>query len=89
LKKAGSLQPARCRTFFAACGGTGFCRFGSSAEPRISNDFCFEQPGVLKVHDAGDSGRYQFEFEGDDPAQTALLQRLISAGFPVLEFSAS
>ena len=49
--------------------------------------FLFEQPGVLKVHDAGDSGRYQFDFEGDDQGQTALLQRLISAGFPVLEFS--
>jgi ABC-2 type transport system ATP-binding protein len=50
--------------------------------------FLFEQPGVLKVHEAGDPGRYQFEFEGDDQAQTVLLQRLISAGFPVLEFNA-
>jgi len=50
--------------------------------------FLLEQPGVLKVHDADDSGRYQFAFDGDDPAQTALLQRIVGAGFPVLEFSA-
>jgi len=50
--------------------------------------FLLEQPGVLKVHDAGDSGRWQFEFDGADDAQAALLQRLVSAGFPVLEFTA-
>jgi ABC-2 type transport system ATP-binding protein len=48
--------------------------------------FLLEQPGVLNVHEAG--GRSQFEFEGDDEAQVALVTRLVAAGFAVLEFSA-
>lgn len=48
--------------------------------------FLLEQPGVLKLHDAND--RLQFEFSGDDTEQAALLNRLVTAGFPVLEFSA-
>jgi ABC-2 type transport system ATP-binding protein len=50
--------------------------------------FLHEQPGVLHVHNPGESGRIQFGFEGGDDEQAALLQRLASAGFPVLEFSA-
>jgi ABC-2 type transport system ATP-binding protein len=48
--------------------------------------FLLEQPGVLNVHEAG--GRSQFEFEGDDAEQVALVTRLVAAGFAVLEFSA-
>jgi ABC-2 type transport system ATP-binding protein len=48
--------------------------------------FLIEQPDVTQVHEAG--GRVQFEFSGDDDAQVALIGRLVSAGFPVLEFSA-
>jgi len=48
--------------------------------------FLLEQPGVLNVHEAG--GRLQFEFGGGDDEQVALVQRLVAAGFPVLEFSA-
>ena len=48
--------------------------------------FLLEQPGVLRVHDAG--AGLEIEFEGDDDAQVSLLHRLVSAGFPVLEFSA-
>jgi ABC-2 type transport system ATP-binding protein len=48
--------------------------------------FLLEQPEVLKVSDAND--RLQMEFTGDDAAQAALLSRLVSAGFPILEFSA-
>jgi ABC-2 type transport system ATP-binding protein len=47
--------------------------------------FLHEQPGVLKITDAG--GRLQFGFEGGDDEQAALLQHLVNAGFPVLEFS--
>lgn len=50
--------------------------------------FLVEQPGVLKVHEAIDAAHFRFEFEGDDEAQAALLQRLVGAGFPVLEFVA-
>jgi ABC-2 type transport system ATP-binding protein len=48
--------------------------------------FLLEQPGVLDVHEAG--GRFQFEFEGDDEEQAALVTRLVTEGFAVLEFSA-
>jgi ABC-2 type transport system ATP-binding protein len=47
--------------------------------------FLLEQPGVLNVHEAG--GRVHFELEGDDAAQVALVGALVSAGFPVLEFT--
>src|SRR5678815_3596678 len=50
--------------------------------------FLVEQPGVLKVHEAIDSAHFRFEFEGDDEAQAALLQRLVGAAFPILEFVA-
>ena len=49
--------------------------------------FLLEQPGVANVHEAG--GRVQFEFDGGDDEQVALVGRLIAAGFPVLEFSAA
>jgi ABC-2 type transport system ATP-binding protein len=48
--------------------------------------FLLEQPGVRGVHEAG--GRVQFEFDGGDDDQVQLIGRLITAGFPVLEFSA-
>jgi ABC-2 type transport system ATP-binding protein len=48
--------------------------------------FLLEQPGVVNVHDAG--GRLEFEFEGGDGEQVALVARLVAAGFPLLEFSA-
>ena len=48
--------------------------------------FLLEQPGVLNVHEAG--GRIQFEFEGGDEEQVALVSRLMASGFPILEFSA-
>jgi ABC-2 type transport system ATP-binding protein len=47
--------------------------------------FLLEQPGVSKLHDV--NGSFQFEFDGDDGAQASLLQRMIGAGFPVLEFN--
>jgi ABC-2 type transport system ATP-binding protein len=50
--------------------------------------FLHEQPGILKVHSAGDTGRLQFAFEGGDDEQAVLLRQLVNAGFPVLEFSA-
>jgi ABC-2 type transport system ATP-binding protein len=50
--------------------------------------FLREQPGVLKVHDSGDTGRIQFGFEGGDGEQAVLLRQLVNAGFSVLEFSA-
>ena len=48
--------------------------------------FLLEQPGVLNAYEA--AGRVQFEFEGGDDEQVALVARLIAAGFPILEFSA-
>jgi ABC-2 type transport system ATP-binding protein len=48
--------------------------------------FLLEQPGIASVNDVG--GRLQFEFDGGDAEQVALIGRLIAAGFPVLEFSA-
>jgi ABC-2 type transport system ATP-binding protein len=48
--------------------------------------FLLEQPGVLNIHEAG--GRVQFEFDGADDDQVALVGRLVAAGFPVLEFTA-
>jgi ABC-2 type transport system ATP-binding protein len=48
--------------------------------------FLLEQPNVARVLDAND--RLQVEFTGDDAAQVALLARLVTAGFPILEFNA-
>jgi ABC-2 type transport system ATP-binding protein len=48
--------------------------------------FLHEQPGVHNVHEAG--GRMQFEFDGGDDEQAALVGRIVAAGFPVLEFTA-
>ena len=48
--------------------------------------FLLEQQGVSGLHEAG--GRIQFEFEGGDDEQVALIARLIEARFPVLEFRA-
>jgi ABC-2 type transport system ATP-binding protein len=48
--------------------------------------FLVEQPRVVHVHEAG--GRLQFEFEGGDEDQAALIADLVRAGFPILEFSA-
>jgi ABC-2 type transport system ATP-binding protein len=57
----------------------------AAADERIER-FLLEQPGVDNVNDVG--GRLQFEFDGGDGEQVALIGRLIAAGFPVLEFSA-
>jgi ABC-2 type transport system ATP-binding protein len=57
-----------------------------ATEPEAAKRFLLEQPDVAKVHDV--SGCLRFEFGGDDDAQVALLQRLVAAGFQVLEFSA-
>ncbi len=48
--------------------------------------FLLEQPGVSGVHEVG--GRVQFEFAGGEDEQVALVSRLVSAGFPVMEFTA-
>jgi ABC-2 type transport system ATP-binding protein len=48
--------------------------------------FLAEQAGVVNVHEM--NGRVQFELAGDDDDQVALIGRLVTAGFPVLEFSA-
>lgn len=48
--------------------------------------FLLEQPGVLTAYEA--AGRVQFEFDGGDDEQVALVSRLIAAGFRILEFSA-
>ena len=48
--------------------------------------FLLEQPGVTAVHETG--AQAQFELEGDDEAQVALIGRLVSSGFAVLEVSA-
>ena len=48
--------------------------------------FLLEQPGVLNAYEAG--GRVQFEFEGGDDEQVALIGHVIAAGFRVLEFTA-
>jgi ABC-2 type transport system ATP-binding protein len=47
--------------------------------------FLLEQPDVARVLDAND--RLQLEFTGDDAAQVALLGKLVSAGFAILEFN--
>jgi ABC-2 type transport system ATP-binding protein len=59
---------------------------GSPEAHEAMQTFLLEQPGVANVHDAG--GRVQFEFEGGDEAQVALVGRLVSGGFPILEFTA-
>ena len=48
--------------------------------------FLVEQAGVFHVHEAGD--RLQFEFDGGDDEQVQLIGRIVTAGFPVLEFAA-
>jgi len=48
--------------------------------------FLVEHPGVSRVHEAG--GRLEFELDGGDGEQVLLIGRLITAGFPVLEFAA-
>ena len=47
--------------------------------------FLLEQPGVSGVHDVGES--LHFELDGGDEEQAALIARLVTAGFPLLEFS--
>jgi ABC-2 type transport system ATP-binding protein len=47
--------------------------------------FLLEQPGVTHVHEV--AGDLRFEFDGNDEGQAALLGRLVTAGFPVLEFT--
>ena len=47
--------------------------------------FLVEQPGVVNVHEAGPC--LEFELDGGDEEQVALVNRLVGAGFPVLEFS--
>lgn len=48
--------------------------------------FLLEQPDVRNIHEVG--GRMQFELEGGDGEQAALVGRIVAAGFPVLEFTA-
>jgi ABC-2 type transport system ATP-binding protein len=48
--------------------------------------FLLEQPHVANVREV--NGCLRFDFAGGDDAQVALLNRLVSAGFPVVEFSA-
>jgi ABC-2 type transport system ATP-binding protein len=50
--------------------------------------FLHEQPGVLNVHSTGEAGRIQFGFDGGEDEQADLLQKLVVAGFRVLEFNA-
>src|SRR3954468_15794166 len=57
----------------------------AGSEERIQR-FLLEQPGVTGVSDI--NGRLQFEFDGGDQEQVALIGRLIASGFAVLEFSA-
>ncbi len=57
-----------------------------SGEREKAMRFLLEQPDVARVLDAND--RLQVEFTGDDAAQVALLVRLVTAGFPILEFNA-
>jgi ABC-2 type transport system ATP-binding protein len=52
---------------------------------QIVERFLLEQPGVDRIHEVG--GCLRFEFEGGDHEQTELLARLITAGYPVLEFT--
>jgi ABC-2 type transport system ATP-binding protein len=47
--------------------------------------FLLEQPGVLNIHEAG--GRIQFELDGGDDDQVAIVSRIVGAGFPVLEIN--
>jgi ABC-2 type transport system ATP-binding protein len=47
--------------------------------------FLLEQPGVYRIHEVG--GCMRFEFDGGDEGQMALLARLVTAGYPVLEFT--
>ena len=48
--------------------------------------FLVEQIGVFGVQEVG--GRLQFEFDGGDEEQVQLVGRIVTAGFPVLEFAA-
>jgi ABC-2 type transport system ATP-binding protein len=57
-----------------------------AGEARPLDRFLLEQPGIAGVTDV--AGRTQFEFAGDETEQAALLARLVSAGFPVTEFTA-
>jgi ABC-2 type transport system ATP-binding protein len=56
----------------------------SRPEPAIER-FLLEQPNVSGVHQAG--AQVRFEFAGDDEGQVQLIGRLMSSGFPILEFS--
>jgi ABC-2 type transport system ATP-binding protein len=60
-------------------------RLAAGSTERLER-FLVEQPGVAKVREAGPC--FEFEFEGGDEEQVQLVNRLIGAGFPVLEFSA-
>src|SRR5688572_11021534 len=51
----------------------------------VAGRFLLEQPGVSHVHDV--AGDLRFEFDGNDEGQAALLGRLVTAGFAVLEFT--
>ncbi|MFA5194128.1 MAG: ABC transporter ATP-binding protein [Verrucomicrobiia bacterium] len=47
--------------------------------------FLLEQPGVLQVRER--NGSLEFDYAAGDDEQVALLARLVTAGFPVLEFT--
>ncbi len=49
--------------------------------------FLHEQPDVIKVRSSSDPLRLELDFDGEDEAQAGLLQRLVTAGFPILEFT--
>jgi ABC-2 type transport system ATP-binding protein len=53
-------------------------------EPALERSL-LEQPGVSAVHQSGTQVR--FEFDGDDEGQVQLIARLMTSGFPILEFS--
>ena len=68
-----SLRPRRMLSIRLAGQSTGLMRF------------LHEQPGIHRLHEV--RGRVEFEFEGADEAQVALLGRLVTAGFAILEFT--
>lgn len=66
-------------------------RAGRVLAIRLSGDlaglerFLVERPGVQHVHEVG--GSLHVEFTGEDAEQVALIAAVVTAGFPVLEFS--
>jgi ABC-2 type transport system ATP-binding protein len=69
----------------------GRIRAGRVLAIRVSGDhaglerFLVERPGVQHVHEV--AGAIHVEFTGEDAEQVALVAAVVTAGFPVLEFS--